>query len=87
MFPQYTSLDQIVHAGGLPEITQELNLYPLYTKMVRLFGFTEIGIVAVDNAGKESGRYASFNNQRGEITDIVDHFTNPSIVVQAKENT
>ena len=87
MFSQYHTLDQIVHAGGLPKIKQELNSYSLYTKMVRLFGFTEIGIVAVDKAGKESGRYASFNNQQGEITDIVDYFINPSVVVQAKEKT
>lgn len=85
MFPQYRTLDQIVQAGGLPEIKQELNSYPLYTKMVRLFGFKEIGIVATDDQGNECGRYASLNNEPGEITDIVNNFAHPSIVVQAKE--
>lgn len=85
MFTQYHTLDQIVQAGGLPEIKRELNSYPLYTKMVRLFGFTEIGIVATDDTGKESGRYASLNNERGEITDIVTQFANPCVIVKAKE--
>jgi hypothetical protein len=85
MFNQYQTLDQIIPSGGLPEIKQELNSYPLYTKMVRLFGFTEIGIIATDNQGKECGRYASSNNKQGEIVDITSHFANPSLVVQAKE--
>ncbi len=86
MFTPYHTLDQIVQAGGLAEIKQELNSYPLYTKMVRLFGFTEIGIVAIDEQRKECGRYASVNNGQGEITDIASYFAAPSIVVQAKEH-
>ena len=86
MFSQYTTLDQIVQAGGLEHIKSELNAYPLYTRMVHLFGFTEIGIVATDGQGKECGRYASLNNGQGDITEIRDHFTNPSVVVQAKEH-
>lgn len=85
MFPQYHTLDQIVQARGLAEIKQELNSYPLYTKMVRLFGFTEIGIVATDDRGEECRRYASLNNGRGEIIDITTQFVKPSIVVQAHE--
>ncbi|MDO8655794.1 MAG: hypothetical protein Q7K45_01020, partial [Nanoarchaeota archaeon] len=77
--------ENIVQAGGLSEIKQELNSYPLYTRMVRLFGFKEIGIIATDDRGKESGRYASLNNERGEITDIVTEFANPCVIVQAKE--
>lgn len=85
MFTPYHTLDQIVQAGGLSGIKQELNSYPLYTRMVRLFGFKEIGIIATDDRGKECGRYASLNNEQGEITDIVTEFANPCVVVQAKE--
>src|SRR3989338_4344930 len=85
MFTPYHTLDQIVQAGGLSEIKQELNSYPLETRMVRLCGFKEIGIIATDDRGKESGRYASLNNERGEITYIVTEFANPCVVVQAKE--
>lgn len=85
MFTPYTTLDQIVQAGGLEHIKSELNSYPLYTTMVRLFGFTEIGIVATNERGPECGRYASLNNEQGEITEIKTEFSNLSIVVQAKE--
>ncbi len=85
MFNQYITLDQMVQEGGTEQIQQELNSYSLYTRMVRLFGFTEIGVVATDNHGKECWRYSSLNNERGEITKIVPYFTNPSIIVQAEE--
>ena len=86
MFHEYVTLDRVVQAGGKGLIKQELNSYPLYTRMVRLFGFTEIGIVATDDNGNERGRYASLSNERGEITEIRDYFAAPSIIVQAKEH-
>ncbi len=85
MFNSYTSLDQIVNDGGTDQIKQELNSYPLYNFMVRLFSFREIGIVVLDDAGQEIGKYASRNNEQGEITEIVDYFTNPDIAVKARE--
>ncbi len=85
MFKQYATLDEIVHSGGLEQIKQELNSYPLYTAMVRFFGFREIGIVVLNDRKQETSRYASHNNERGEITEIVTEFASPSIVVKAKE--
>ncbi len=85
MFEQYISLDQIVKDGHAEQIKQELNGYPLYTFMVRLFGFKEIGIIALNEQGRETSRYASHNNERGEIMEIVEHFEKPDIAVKAKE--
>jgi len=85
MFNHYLSLDQIIRDDHTEQIKQELNSYPLYTFMVRRFGFKEIGIVALDDTRKEIGKYASHNNEQGEITEIVDHFVKPDIAVKAKE--
>ena len=85
MFNSYTSLEKIVADGHAEQIKQELNNYPLYTFMVRLFGFREIGIIALDEQSREIARYASQNNERGEITEIVNYFTKPDIAVKAKE--
>lgn len=85
MFEHYTTLDEIVRSGGLEQIKGELNAYPLYTAMVRFFGFREIGIKVLNGRREEVARYASHNNERGEITEIVPYFTTPSIVVQADE--
>lgn len=87
MFNTYTSLDQIVKDGHSEQIKQELNSYPLYTFMVRLFGFKEIGIIALDEQDQEIAKYASHNNEQGEIIEIVDYFVKPDIAVKAKEKT
>src|SRR3989338_246525 len=85
MFTEYATLDQIVESGGLEQIKRELNSYPLYTAMVRFFGFREIGISVLNDRREEVARYASHNNERGDITEIVHYFSSPSIVVQANE--
>ena len=85
MLETYTSLERIVADGHTDQIKQELNAYPLYTWMVRLFSFREIGIVALDEIGNKIAEYASRNNERGEISDIMPYFTAPSILVQARE--
>lgn len=87
MFDHYTSLDQIVKDGHGEQIKQELNGYPLYRFMVRLFGFKEIGIIALGEQGQETSRYASHNNERGEITEIVGYFEKPDIAVKVQEKT
>ena len=85
MLEHYTSLEQIVVNKETQQIKAELNAYPLYTFMVRLFGFREIGIVALDEKGGEIGKYASENNVSGEITEIKTCFSSPDIIVKAKE--
>ncbi len=85
MLETYHSLEKIVADGHTDQIKQELNAYPLYTWMVQLFGFREIGIVALDEIGNKIAEYASRNNELGEIIEIRPYFTAPSISVQARE--
>ena len=73
-----------MRSEGKHLVMRELNSSLLYTSAVREMGYTEIGIIVLDGEGTEK-HYASHNSNSGEITDIVDYFKNPDIVVKVRE--
>lgn len=79
-----------------PEVAQlTLNSIPLYYSVVRLMGYTEIGIVVLDEAGERIVEYASHNDRTtGKITEVVGgdvvsgqtSFKNPDIIARVRES-
>ena len=86
MFQHYKSLDEVMQGEGKHVVMRELNASSLYLNAVREMGYREIGIIVLDEEGREKYRYASCNLESGEIRDITAQFQKPNFIVKAKES-
>ena len=88
-FKRYNFICDIMQGEGKKLLIRELNSTLLYVTAVKEMGYKEIGIFVTDDDDVEISRYASQNNDNGEVTDIVDHFetNSPGITVRVNERT
>jgi len=84
MFKQYNSIDDLLKYEKVT-IINEFNQQPLYYKIVKALGLTEIGITVLDNDDRIIGSYASYNGSDGKVIDIVPYQKSPNIIASAKE--
>ncbi|MBI2668488.1 hypothetical protein HYX14_01470 [Candidatus Woesearchaeota archaeon] len=87
MFAHYRSLEELMSGPGRLQLQEQLNSFPLYLQLVREFGLCKIGVEIYDDDWKKIAEYSSYNNSRGEITDIVSDCQKTSITIGIQEQT